>query len=465
MKQCIIAHSQRARTHLLNPSDKGKATVYRVSELTEILRELVEGTLPRVWVTGEISNFVRPASGHWYFTLKDSGSQLRCVMFKGQNFLIRPQPKDGDAVQVRATASVYAARGDLQLICEHLESAGEGALLRAFEQLKAKLAAEGLFDAKLKRPIPAVPRAIGLITSSTGAAIHDVVTTLSRRFPLLRVFHYPVPVQGVEAPVAIVRALGELPKLAAVDAILLTRGGGSLEDLWAFNDERVARAIRACEVPVVCGVGHEIDFTIADFAADLRAPTPTAAAELISPDVAEWRRTLDRAGIAVAEALQRRLANLRGGLGRHGERLALLHPGRRLRDAAQRLDEWWLRLTQAQRSGAARATERSGSLAGRLLAASPSASIAAQRRHLDALQRSLQLCAWQHSQRAQLRLTRAYGLLGSLDPHAVLARGYAIALDADGHAIKRAGEVSDGAAVDVLLAQGRLHAIVQRRSE
>ena len=242
-------------------------TVHTVSELNAILRALVEDSLPSLWIQGEISNFSKPASGHWYFTLKDDGGAIRCAMFKRANYYVRPVPRDGDAVLVRAKASVYPARGELQLIVEHLEPAGTGALLAAFEALKAKLDAEGLFSPTIKRPVPQSARRIGLITSGTGAALHDVVSALSRRWPLAQVMLYPVPVQGSEAAPAIVRALAELPQRAPVDVILLVRGGGSLEDLWSFNDERVARAIRACIVPVVSGVGHEIDFTIADFAA------------------------------------------------------------------------------------------------------------------------------------------------------------------------------------------------------
>ena len=322
-------------------------TVYAVSELAEILRALVEDSLPRVWVEGEISNFSRPASGHWYFTLKDVRAQIRCAMFRNANHLIRPIPQNGDRVLLRAQASFYTARGDLQLICEHLEAAGEGALLRAFEELKRRLLAEGLFDASIKRPLPRLPRRIGLITSATGAAVQDVMAALSRRFALLQVNLWPVPVQGAAAAPAIVEALGRLPQRAAVDAILLVRGGGSLEDLWAFNEEAVARAIRACAVPVVTGIGHETDTTIADFAADLRAPTPTAGAELLSPDGAVLRRRLADLASAATSSLQRALARDTDRFERASRRLLQLHPARALQMRAQAVDEAEERLRAA----------------------------------------------------------------------------------------------------------------------
>ena len=390
--------------------------VYSVSELADILRGLLEDSLPAIRVQGEISNFRNPA-GHWYFTLKDAQAQLRCAMFKGQNYLVRPQPKNGDAVIARGRITFYERGGDAQLVVEHLEPAGEGALLRAFEQLKAKLAAEGLFDEKLKRPIPEVPRAIGIITSPTAAALQDILTTLRRRFPLGDVHVYPVPVQGETAAPAIVRALAELPQRAPVDVLVLARGGGSIEDLWCFNDERVARAIRACAVPVVTGIGHEIDFTIADFAADLRAPTPTGAAERVSPDVAEWREHVGRLGDALAEAQLTRVATAFDGLRQQQERLERAHPGRRLQQWLQRLDELWERLAHG---GPARLR----GLADRL--------------------------------RSQQQL------LASLNPRAVLERGYAIARTADGHVVTDASAIAVGDALEVTLARGSVGAQVTR---
>jgi exodeoxyribonuclease VII large subunit len=399
----------------MNPQPSSAARqVYSVSELAGILRGLVEDALPALWITGELSNFRNP-SGHWYFTLKDERAQIRCAMFKGRNYLIKPPPKDGDHVLVRAKLGFYEGRGELQLIVEHLEAAGEGALLRSFEQLKAKLAAEGLFDEKLKRPLPAVPRGIGIITSPTAAALQDILTTLRRRFPLGSVFVHGVPVQGDAACPAIVQALAELPRRAPVDVIVLARGGGSLEDLWCFNHESIARAIRACAVPVVTGIGHEIDFTIADFAADLRAPTPTGAAERVSPDVAEWREHLGELEYGLADALRVRSEALRHELDEFLERLDRSHPGRRLQQVHQRLDELQERLRQGLRRGLA---ERRSRLQG----------IAA--------------------------------LVQSLGPAAVLARGYAIVHAADGSIVRDAAALAPGDALEIALARGSVAAQV-----
>ena len=441
---------------------KGARTIYQVSELTEILRVLVEDSLPRIWVQGEISNFSRPASGHWYFTLKDARSHIRCAMFKGANFHIRPQPRDGDSVLVRGQVSIYPARGELQLICEHLEPAGEGALLRAFEQLKARLAAEGLFDDQRKRPLPAVPRGVGVITSASGAALQDILAALARRFPLTRVFLYPVPVQGAEAAPAIVRALAELPQRApAADVIILARGGGSLEDLWAFNEETVARAIRACALPVVSGVGHEIDFTIADFAADLRAPTPTAAAELVSPDIRDWMRAVDDLDASLTEAVSQSLRDAESALAQLQARLTLLHPGRRLQDAAQRLDELQLRLTQAQRNDGLRARARWHYLQSRLLAAQPAAAIRMTRERADALQARLQAALRVRLQTQTAALGAAESLLRSLSPLAVLDRGYAIVRNAAGEVVSDAATLRPGETLALQLARGGVDAEVR----
>lgn len=436
--------------------------MYAVSELAEILRALLEDSLPAVWVQGEISNLAKPASGHWYFTLKDARAQLRCAMFRGANFYVRPPPKDGDAVLVRARVGLYPARGELQMVVEHMEPAGTGALLRAFEALKARLAAEGLFEPALKRALPILPRRIGLVTSATGAAVHDVLTALARRWPLAQVFLYPVPVQGAEAPAAIVRALAELPRLAPLDVLLLVRGGGSLEDLWAFNDEAVARAIRACAVPVVTGVGHEIDVTIADFAADLRAATPTAAAELVTPDIADWSRQADAYGERLRLALRRRLDEADTALRRAQQRLQHLHPGRRLQDRAQRLDELDLRLRHAAAARLRAQRDRLAHTAGRLARMDPSLRLPAERRHLESLASLLYSRLGGALRERQARLGRAESLLRSLNPDAVLARGYAIVRDAQGRILVDAADSRPGSLVEARLARGRIFAEVRQ---
>ena len=435
--------------------------IFQVSELAEVLRGLIEDGLPRLWVQGEISNFSRPASGHWYFTLKDGQAQIRCAMFRNANFGIRPQPRDGDQVLIRGQVTLYAARGDLQLICEHLEPAGEGALLAAFEQLKKKLAAEGLFDEALKRPLPELPRHIGVITSATGAAVQDIRATLARRWPLATVWLYPVPVQGAEAPAAIVRALRELPPLAPVEVVILARGGGSLEDLMAFNDEAVVRAVRACAKPVVCGVGHEVDFTLADFAADLRAPTPTAAAERVTPDIAEWREHLDELADGLRSAAEDGIEVRRERLAQLAQRLRALHPGRRLLDRVQRLDELSERLAHAGSQFAARGLQRLAALDLRLANASPAQRLPAQQARLDHARQRLLLAAQARRQQDGIRLAAASARLQALSPTAVLSRGYAIATTADGRIATQATALAPGTVLNVRLAQGTAATVVK----
>ncbi|MCU7921893.1 MAG: exodeoxyribonuclease VII large subunit, partial [Candidatus Thiodiazotropha sp. (ex Dulcina madagascariensis)] len=262
--------------------------IYSVSRLVRETRAILEGSFPLIWVSGELSNLAQPASGHIYFSLKDEAAQVRCAMFRMKRQLLRFRPENGQQVTIRARVSLYEARGEFQLIVEQMEPAGEGALRLAFEQLKHKLATEGLFDSETKKPLPSPPNQLGIITSPTGAAVRDLLTVLRRRFPALPVIIYPVQVQGEDAPRQIIRMLQLANQRQECDLLILSRGGGSLEDLQAFNDEGLARAIHASQIPLVTGIGHEIDFTIADFVADRRAPTPSAAAELVSPDQQEW---------------------------------------------------------------------------------------------------------------------------------------------------------------------------------
>lgn len=431
-------------------------TIHSVAELAEILRALIEDSLPRLWVEGEISNFSRPASGHWYFTLKDERAQIRCAMFRNANYLTGRPPANGDRVLVRAQAGYYAARGDLQLICEHLEPAGQGALLREFEALKRRLSAEGLFDAARKRPLPASPRRIGLVTSATGAAVQDVIAALGRRFPLLQVLLWPVPVQGAAAAPAIVRALQRLPARHPVDLVLLVRGGGSLEDLWAFNEEAIARAIAACTVPVVTGIGHEIDFTMADFAADLRAPTPTAAAELVSPDQHAVRRQLEDSGMRLGRVLTQSLQRTRHQLAQLNLRLRHRHPQRQLLERAQTLDRLGLELAEAQASMLSALKRRQSELDQRLRRHRPGPRLAAARAACDLLTARLARAMQSALRQRQDRWRQQHAVLASVSPQAVLARGYAIARDLDGKVLRDPAEVSAGQPLDLVLARGGL---------
>ena len=389
--------------------------IFSPSQLVRLARDVLEDSFPLIWVEGEISNFSRPVSGHLYFSLKDAQAQIRCAMFRNRAMLLRFRPADGTRVLARARVSLYEARGEFQLIVEHLEEAGEGALLRAFEQLKTKLAAEGLFDAAKKRALPALPRRIGVVTSATGAAIRDVLSVLSRRFPLVDVEVIPVPVQGKEAPPAIVAALNAASKARRHDVLLLTRGGGSLEDLWAFNDEGVARAIRASAIPIVSAVGHEVDFTIADFAADVRAPTPSAAAEILVPDGTAIRRTLQREEARLQTLIQRRLQN-----------------------AAQRLDHAWTRLrTQHPRARLQRGSERLTHLRARLRGQHPLIRLAQRAEQLVALRQRLHATLDRRLDRRKQHLAELARTLNAVSPLATLQRGYAILLDHDSGEVLR----------------------------
>jgi exodeoxyribonuclease VII large subunit len=298
----------------LSPNSPPPREIFTISRLNREARVLLERGLGSLWLEGEISNLSRPSSGHWYFSLKDEAAQVRCAMFRQRNLLVRFPVRDGSHVLARGRVSLYEARGEFQVVVEHLEEAGEGLLRRRFEELKARLGAEGLFDSRHKQPLPRLPGRIGVITSPTGAALRDILHILRRRFPAVPVLIYPVAVQGEAAPREIEQALRLASARRDCDVLIVARGGGSLEDLWAFNDEAVARAIFACPIPIVSGVGHEVDFTIADLVADERAPTPSGAAERVVPDRAEWLRGFALASQRVQSATRRRLNELRNDL-------------------------------------------------------------------------------------------------------------------------------------------------------
>lgn len=437
--------------------------VYSVAELNREARSLLEGGFPLLWVEGEISNLARPASGHVYFTLKDAQAQVRCAMFRMRGRLLDFQPKNGTAVLARARVSLYEARGEFQLIVEQMEEAGDGRLRRQFEVLKRRLAAEGLFDLARKRPLPPLPRRIGIITSPSGAAIRDILSVLKRRFPAIPVLIYPVPVQGSEAPPAIVAALQTAARRAECDLLILTRGGGSLEDLWAFNEEAVARAIADSPIPLVSAVGHEIDFTIADLAADLRAPTPSAAAELVVPDCGEWLTRLNRQTDRLSRALRQRLAGEQQrltALARH-----LRHPGQRLRDQAQRLDELEQRLIRALRGTLARRTAQLAGLRAQLQTRSPVRRVAELEHRLTTLRGRLRQALRQGLSHEQQRLAGLGRALDAVSPLATLGRGYAIVQAEDGRVVRRATEVATGERIIARLAEGRLHCRVDAKEE
>ncbi|MDR3389825.1 MAG: exodeoxyribonuclease VII large subunit [Rudaea sp.] len=407
--------------------------IFSPSALVRRAREVLEQHFPLLWIEGEISNFSRPASGHLYFSLKDAQAQVRCAMFKPKSTYLRFKPADGMRVLARARVGLYEARGEFQLIVEHLEEAGEGALLRAFEQLKARLAAEGLFAPEHKRAMPKLPRRIGVITSPTGAAVRDVLNVISRRFPLVEIEILPVPVQGREAPAAIVAMINAAAAARRHDALLLTRGGGSLEDLWAFNDEAVARAIYASAVPVVSAVGHEVDFTIADFVADLRAPTPSAAAELLTPDAGQLLSLARHRRDRLMQLAMHRLHRLAQQVDHVHARLRAQHPRHRLRTGGERLMQ----------------------LQARLRAQHPAAQLARRRAGADAFDRRLRAALSHRLEARALHLSELARALNAVSPLATLERGYAILIDVEsGRLVRSPIQTAPGAQLRARVAEG-----------
>ena len=435
--------------------------VYSVSRLNREVRVLLERGFGSLWIEAEISNFARPSSGHWYFSLKDSAAQVRCAMFRQRNMLCAFTARDGQKVLVRARIGLYEPRGEYQLIVDHMEDAGLGALKRQFEELSAKLSQEGLFAAERKRPLPSLPKRIGIITSPTGAAVRDILHVLARRFPAVAVLIYPVPVQGAQAAADIVAALQAAGRRGECDVLILARGGGSLEDLWAFNDERLARAIVASPIPVITGIGHEIDFTIADFAADVRAPTPSAAAELAVPDAEEWLNFFVRLGARLQRGIRRRLAE-------HGERLrwltgraALVSPAARLGAQAQRLDELEQCLVRALLRQLHEHRERLRWLTGRAALGSPSTRLSQQRLRLENLAEQLHR-AWRQSINTRRdRLLPLVRTLNAVSPLATLERGYAIVSLEAGDILRNAADAKPGTIIEARLAHGRIRAKVE----
>ena len=440
--------------------------VCTVGELAMRIKAHLEDQFPAVWVEGEISNLRTPSSGHAYFTLKDDTAQLRCVLFRGRGRRVAFQPEDGMQVLAFGGLDVYLARGEYQLVVELLEPKGVGALQLAFEQLKRRLEAEGLFDAARKRPLPPFPRTIGIVTSPTGAAIRDMLHVIDRRFADLRILITPVRVQGEEAPGEIVAALRDLQAVEDLDVIIVGRGGGSIEDLWAFNDERVARAIAGCRVPVISGVGHETDFTIADFVADLRAPTPSAAAEVVVQEKLQVARALVNLYEALKQAMASRLERDRERVEVLGKRRVLTDAARALRDLYRRVDELTSRLTRAVRGSERQATHRLSLARNALRSLNPVARIANGTVLLAQLRGRLASAAVHSVKVSQHRFDAAVGRLDSLSPLAVLGRGYSLTrLLPSGVIVRSAAQTRPGDAIEILLHQGAVEARVERLKE
>ena len=440
--------------------------ILTVSQLNQAVARLLERSFPLAWISGEISNFTRAASGHWYFTLKDAGAQVRAVMFRGRAQYVDFAPREGDKIEVRATVSLYAPRGDFQLNVETMRRAGVGNLYEAFLQLKAKLAAEGLFEPSRKRELPAFPRTVGIVTSPQAAALRDMITAFRRRAPHVQLVLYPTLVQGDGAAMQIAQAIATASARAECDLLIVGRGGGSLEDLWCFNDERVARAIAACPVPVISGVGHETDFTIADFVADLRAPTPSGAAELVVPDGAAWRLGFERLGLRLAQAMRRQLRNDGDYLTSIRRRLALAHPGQRLRQNAQRLDELEQRLASRIQLLFAERRHRLQSMTTRLARMSPVAAVQRLAHRHALLDTRLRRALPQRLDALRQRLSTLARTLDAVSPLATLDRGFALVTRvSDGALLHDATNVRSGDLIDARLARGSIRARVVDPSE
>lgn len=428
--------------------------IYSISELNRKVRGLLEDHLPLIWVEGEISNFARPASGHWYLSLKDDQAQVRCAMFRNANQRVRFQPRDGTQVLVRCRAGLYEGRGEYQLVIEHMEEAGFGALQRQFEQLKQKLAEEKLFDNQYKQPLPESIKHIGVVTSPTGAAVNDILSVLNRRFPSIKVSIFATAVQGDQAPAQIVEAIENANQQGLCDALIVGRGGGSLEDLWSFNEEIVARAIFNSSIPVVSAVGHEVDFTIADFVADLRAPTPSAAAELLSPDAEAMLHQLRRYEQQLTEALDRTIKQLSFKVDYLQKRLQ--HPGKKLQQQSQHLDHLDSRLRRAIAIKIERLKAKADSMQQPLQHHNPKEAIAHfQQRVADALKLMSRSINLQLEQKHE-HINQTMHLLDTVSPLKTVGRGYAIIRDQQNRVVKTVANISTGDQLKGQLTDGEI---------
>lgn len=441
------------------PSGTTRPHALTVSELTRQVRHLLEVSFLQVYVEGELSGLSRPSSGHWYFSIKDAKAQVKCAMFRPRNQQVRTPPREGDQVMLRAKVSLYESRGDFQLIVDSIEPAGLGELQRAFDALKTRLQMEGLFAPEHKQRLPTLPRRIGVVTSPTGAAIHDILSVLRRRFPGIPLCLYPASVQGRQASAEIAAAIALANRHRACDVLIVGRGGGSLEDLWPFNEEVVARAIFASTIPIVSAVGHEVDFTIADFVADLRAPTPSAAAENLSPNRQDWLDQLARLEERLVLTGMRRLSVLRENLEQLRRRLR--DPRRQLQDRAQRMDELDQRLQVAMQSHLRRQDDRFCQIRTRLAAQPPQRLLAPAGATVDLLSERLARALDQTMERATQRFQVAGAKLDLVSPLATLSRGYAIVGSESLPILRRADEVQVGDRVQARLGSGRLHCQVE----
>ena len=432
--------------------------VLTVSQLNKQARLTIEERFQMVWVTGELSNFARPRSGHWYFTLKDTGAQVRCAMFANSNRRVQMQPTDGQQVLIRGRVSLYEGRGDFQIIADQMEPAGEGVLRQAFDALKLKLADEGLFDRERKRPIPDIPKHIAVITSPTGAALQDVLAVWQRRFPTLQVTVIPTAVQGPEAEAQVLWALKAASKLP-VDAILLTRGGGSLEDLWTFNLESVARAVAASKIPIVSAIGHEIDIAITDFVADLRAPTPSVAAELMVPDGEEMLQNIDGEFRHLTVLMEGQLREHQLQLDKLN--LRLVNPESYLQQAWMRLDDSANRIQRSAERTLAGTSNQYDNLYKRLLSQSPSFALSRAREKLQRVETSLEDGVNRQLQSQASAIAMLARMLDGMSPLHTLGRGYAFLRDDSGSLVTHPEHALVGTTMTAQLQDGTISATVK----
>ena len=428
--------------------------VYTPSELNREVKLHLETGFPRIVVEGEVSNLARPASGHLYFSLKDERAQLRCAMFRSAAIRAGVRPENGMKVTARGRISLYEPRGEFQFIIDSLQEAGEGLLQRQFEELKKKLESEGLFDPSLKKPLPAFPARIALVTSPSGAAVRDLLHILERRWPAARVRLYPVLVQGIEAPAEIHRAIRSANRHGWADVMIIGRGGGSLEDLWAFNDESVARAVAASDIPVVSAVGHETDFSICDFVADLRAPTPSAAAELSTPDQAVLKVSFQRAQRQLHRRMEGRVQQQSQRLDHLAHRLQQRHPATRLAEQARRLETLSERLGRGATRAARERRHRLDGLARRLYKQRPERRLAELQQRLASLSKTLHRQQFAALSAARERLAQLARTLHAVSPLETIARGYSVITTPAGDVVTRLGQVSKGDAVSAQLSDG-----------
>ena len=437
--------------------------IYSVSGLNREARSIVENQLGVIWIEGEISNLARPASGHLYFSLKDEGAQVRCALFRQNARQLDFQPQNGDLVLVRARVSLYEARGEFQLVAQSMEPSGTGALQRAFEALKKTLAAEGLFATEYKLAIPTLPKRVGIVTSTSGAAIRDVLNVLRRRFPAVDVVIYPVAVQGENAKHQIVRQLKIANQRNECDTLLLVRGGGSLEDLWAFNEEVVARAIFDSQLPIITGVGHEVDFTIADLVADVRAPTPSVAAEMAVPDQLALAQDFEDHGERLSATAAKLVERLKEKLAWIIGRLTQQHPGRSLQQQMQRVDELEQRIRLASGRLLKDLNARLNLAQRQLNALAPSHKIRQLSDRLSNVEQRLYSSIRSSLEIRKHRLSLASVSLNQVSPLATLDRGYAIVLNEHGTVLQGTDQVKVGETISARLADGSLRATVTEK--